>query len=111
MGGSFVQSAAELTQHEPIIDMALDAGIRDYVLILRSGGVETFESCEGGAGHCFPEPTVRFHGGQHEGYRAFSVALMHGLPVFSLRRYYSVTDNQLEGPWWEMTFRTQDRSG
>ena len=82
----------------------LDDGIRQYVSALMREGVETFESCEGGEGHCFPEPTVRFHGGQHEGYRAFSVAIMLGLPVFSLRRYYSVTDNQLEVPWWEMTF-------
>lgn len=94
---------------EPAIE-GLDEGIRHYVLTLMSEGVETFESCEGGEGHCMPEPTVRFHGEQHEGYRAFSVALMYGLPVFSLRRYYSVTDNQLEGPWWEMTFRTKAKT-
>lgn len=98
---------SELSQHEPDIDMPLDAGIRDYVLTLRSEGVETFESCEGGQGHCFPEPTVRFFGGSHEGFRAFAVASMFGLPVMSLRRYYTVTDNQLEGPWWEMTFKPQ----
>ncbi len=25
---------------------------------LRSGGIETFESCQGGPGHSFPDPTV-----------------------------------------------------
>lgn len=76
------------------------------MIALRSERVETFESCEGGDGHVFPEPTVRFFGDQSEGYRAFSVAVMHRLPVLSLRRYYSVTGSELEGPWWEMTFRT-----
>ena len=49
----------ELDLYEPDIDMTLDAGIRDYVLILRSGGIETFESCDGSDGHCFPVPTIR----------------------------------------------------
>lgn len=87
--------------------MPLDKGIEPYVLALREHGVETFESCEGGAGHCMPEPTVRFFGGHYEGYRAFSIAMMLGMPVLSLRRYYSVTKGgELEGPWWELTFRT-----
>ena len=97
-----------LELYELDIDMPLDTGIRDYVLILRSEGVETFESCQGGDGHCFSEPTIRFHGEQHEGYRAFSIASQHGLPVYSLRRYYNVNGKELEGPWWEMTFRTMD---
>lgn len=99
-------SESDLSKFEPDIDMPLDSGIRDYVLILRAGGIETFESCEGGDGHVFPEPTVRFFGPQSEGYKAFSVACTYDLPVLSVRRYYSVVDNQLEGPWWEMVFRT-----
>jgi hypothetical protein len=95
-----------LERFEPATDLALDPGVRRYVLALRSAGIETFESCQGGPGHCFPEPTVRFHGNSVEGYRAFTAAMNHGLPVLSLRRYYQVVDGQLEGPWWEMTFRT-----
>ncbi|MDH5573360.1 MAG: hypothetical protein OEY89_16475 [Gammaproteobacteria bacterium] len=101
---------SNLDSFEPDIDMPIDAGIRNYVLILRSEGIETFESCEGGAGHVFAEPTVRFFGSQSEGYLAFSIAVKHGLPVISLRRYYSVSDNQLEGPWWEICFRTTGSS-
>jgi hypothetical protein len=37
----------------------LDPGIRQAVRILREAGVETFESCEGGERHAYPEPTVR----------------------------------------------------
>lgn len=84
----------------------LDPGIRAYVETLRSEGIETFESCESGPGHCFPEPTIRFHGNSVEGYRAFTAAMNHGMPVLTLRRSWDVNDGQLEGPWWEMTFRT-----
>lgn len=95
--------------HELDIDMPLDPGIREYVLILRDGGIETFESCEGGEGHVFPEPTIRFFGSNSEGYKAFAIAVTHGLPVTYLKRYYNVSDNQLEGPWWELCFRTVAR--
>lgn len=99
-----------LVQFEPVVDMPLDAGIRDYVLALRSGGIETFESCEGGKGHAFPEPTIRFHGGISEGFKAFAVANQLALPVFKVRLSYTVLDGVLTGPWWEMVFATTGRS-
>jgi hypothetical protein len=82
----------------------LDKGIEKEVLALRDGGIETFESCEGGPGHSYKEPTVRFHGEYAEGFRAYAVARCAGLRVDSLRRYYSIEDGELKGPWWEMTF-------
>jgi hypothetical protein len=81
----------------------LDTGIRDAVLILIAHGVETCESCEGGVGHSYPEPTIRFEGDQSEGLRAISVALAYALPVARLRRVWAVTDGMLHGPWWEIT--------
>jgi hypothetical protein len=51
---------------------SLDRGIRTAVRTLFENGIETFESCEGGMGHAFYEPTVRFHGGPGEGFRAFA---------------------------------------
>ncbi len=82
----------------------LDAGVREAVLILRAAGVETFESCEGGSGHPFPEPTIRFHGDNFEGFRALSVAQKNGLQVDQLRRYYQVQNGEPTGPYWELTF-------
>lgn len=82
----------------------LDEGIRSVVELLIKNGVETFESCEGGEGHAFHEPTVRFHGSHAEGFRALAVALQHGVRVCELRRYYSVEDGEPVGPRWEMTF-------
>ena len=74
--------------------------------MLRDNGVETFESCQGGQGHPFPEPTVRFHGEAGEGMRALGIALQHGLRVTALRRYWSIIDGEAVGPYWEMTFDT-----
>jgi hypothetical protein len=83
----------------------LDPGIAPYVDVLDAAGIETFESCQAGEGHCFPEPTVRFHGVRGEGFRALAVALQHGFPVASVRRYWDVNeDGEPEGPRWEMTF-------
>jgi hypothetical protein len=102
----------ELAQREfeASLDLALDPGIRAYVLALREGGVETFESCEGGDGHALAEPTIRFHGPASAGFRAYAVACERGLPVAALRLSYPVDDcKMLTGPWWEMTFTAKGR--
>jgi len=85
----------------------LDNGIAPYVHVLRQCGVETFESCEGGNGHSYAEPTIRFHGDRSEGFKALAAAQQHGLPVNSLRRIWPVIDGEPTGPSWELTF---DRS-
>lgn len=40
------------------------------VAVLQRAGVETLEFCEGGQGHAYREPTVRFHGKRNKGFRA-----------------------------------------
>jgi hypothetical protein len=85
----------------------LDPGIEQAVITLLTGGVETFESCEGGPGHSFPEPTVKFEGATSEGFRALALASAYGLPVYRLRRVWGIRkDGFPHGPWWEMTFST-----
>jgi len=96
----------DLEQFAPATDLDLDPGIRQAVLVLRSAGVETFESCGGGAGHAFPDPTIKFHGGAWAGYRAFAVAMAYGLPVLRMQQVHGIPNGQLEGPWWELVFRT-----
>jgi hypothetical protein len=85
----------------------LDPGIRYYVLVLRSMGVETCQSCQGGPGHAYLEPTVEFYGDQAAGPRAVAAALTHGLPVSALRREWDVTSGEMRGPIWTMTFATR----
>jgi len=92
-------------------DPPLDPGIAAAVGILQSGGIETFESCQGGDGHAYPEPTVRFYGDRAEGFRALTIATRAGLPVSALRRTWPVLDGEPTGPWWEMTFASLSHDG
>lgn len=86
-------------------DHIIDPGIARAVTALQAAGVETFESCQGGAGHAFLEPTVRFHGGNMEGFRALAVVTEAGLLVDALRRVWTLIDGEPTGPCWELTFR------
>jgi len=86
------------------LDPDLDPGIRRFVEILNQGGIETFESCQGGKGHSYPEPTIRFHGGRGEGFRALAIAQQNCLPTASVRRTWPISDGEPVGPYWEMTF-------
>jgi hypothetical protein len=85
-------------------DPPLDPEIRRYVEALVEAGVETFESCQGGQGHSYPEPTVRFYGDRSEGFRALAIALQRQFPVEAIRRTWPVVAGEPTGPWWEMTF-------
>jgi len=86
----------------------VDAGIRREVTILSRNGIETFESCEGGPGHSFPEPTIRFCGNRAQGLRAVAISLEYDLRPHALRRTYGVLDGELVGPDWEITFVKPD---
>lgn len=90
-------------------DVELDAGIARAVAILQEAGVATYESCQGGEGHAFPEPTVRFGGNYAEGIAALGVALAQesqlGLRVYQLRRVWRMDNGELTGPWWDLVFR------
>ncbi len=89
-------------------DSPLDKGIKRYVEILDGAGIETYESCEGGKEHTYPEPTIRFHGDGAEGFKALAVALQNNLPVSYLRRIWSIQDLQPVGPTWEIVFTRPD---
>ena len=87
----------------------LDKGIQHEVEILVEGGIETYESCEGGTGHCYPEPTVRFCGERSEGFKALAIALQNDLKPSALRRIWNIIDGEPVGPDWEMTFTHIDK--
>ena len=84
---------------------SLDPGVAPYVDVLDAHGIETYESCEGGEGHSYAEPAIRFYGVRGEGFRALAVALQHGLPVREIRQRWSVDqDGHPHGPNWEIVF-------
>lgn len=86
------------------LEPRLDKGIKGAVRILMEAGIPTTESCEGGEGHAWGEPTIRFQGGPEMGFLAYAVALYHGLPVSEIRRCWRVSNSELTGPDWEITF-------
>jgi hypothetical protein len=86
----------------------LDPGILPIVKILYEEGIETTESCQGGSGHAFPVPTVKFSGEINEGWRALSIVLAYDLKPTRLRRTYYILDKEPVGPEWEMTFKLPD---
>ena len=92
-----------LSDRDPL-PQTLDKGIEAFVKILYAAGVETFESCQGGPGHAYPEPTVRFHGTDAAGWEALAVAMYHALPACALRRVWKCRPDGPDGPFWEMTF-------
>ena len=82
-----------------------DEGIRLYVELLRAGGIETCQSCQGGPGHCYEVPTVDFLGDAAAGPQAVAVAFANGLPVAELRRVWELRHGEMNGPVWSITFR------
>ena len=85
------------------LEQTLDPWIKPFVLRLIEEGVETYESCDGGPDHSFPEPTIRFHGPLAEGYRVMWIALALGWPVNSVRRVWQCIEKEFDGPRWEIT--------
>lgn len=83
----------------------LDPGIARAVEVLRSNGVHTFESCQGGEGHSFCWPTVKLYGTMAEGWRALAICKDHGLPVRTLERVWDMEDGEPSGPYWQIVFR------
>lgn len=94
--------AAEICPNAP-----LDLGIVRAVKALRDAGIHTVESCEGGPGHAYADPTVKIHGTHGDGWRALSVCMDHRLPVVQLNRGWSVTHGEVDGPFWEIVFRAK----
>jgi hypothetical protein len=85
----------------------LDPGIVDAVQILSDHGIETCQSCQGGDGHSYFEPTVDFLGGPAAGFAAISIARQHALPVVSLQRVWNVQGDEIIEVIWRITFQAK----
>lgn len=82
----------------------MDLGIVRAVQILMDAGFATYESCQGGEGHAYREPTIRFKGTPACGWRALAVLMTYGLPVHRLSRTWVMNYGVPDGPCWEITF-------
>jgi hypothetical protein len=90
---------------------ALDPGIAGAVVVLHDHGIETCQSCEGGAGHAYPCPTVDFLGGAGQGYAAVSVAVQHGLRPSRLSRVWNIDAGEIYESVWRIEFARQFQPG
>lgn len=70
----------------------LDPGIAPAVEILNNHGFKTFESCQGGEGHIFPRPTVRFYGSEFDLIRAYEFCECYRLNVYEAKRVFCKQD-------------------
>ncbi|MGA2513929.1 MAG: hypothetical protein ABSG37_09965 [Candidatus Limnocylindrales bacterium] len=84
----------------------LDPGISRAVDVLRRNGIHTIESCQGGEGHAYAEPTVLFDGPYSDGLRALSLAVGCRREIarqpLELRRVWRIQEGEPQGPYWEL---------
>jgi hypothetical protein len=85
-------------------DSPVDLGIVRAVKILRDAGFTTMESCQGGEGHSYPEPTIVFCGGPATGWKAIGELMTYGLPIRRFGEMWSMTYGHPTGPNWYVTF-------
>jgi hypothetical protein len=85
----------------------MDPGIVEAVIILSDHGIETCQSCEGGPGHAYPEPSIDFLGGPAQGFAAVSIARQHGLPVAALYRVWNVQGDEITEVIWRLVLQSR----
>ena len=89
----------------------VDEGIKKIVEILNKHGFDTWESCQGGQGHCFELPTVRFWGSEFDLIRAHRICENYSLNINQVSRIYRTvgistgdTDFCPKGTVWDVPF-------
>jgi hypothetical protein len=86
--------------------LTLDEGIRYYVDVLEKEGIETCQSCQGGPGHCYEQPTVDFYAHNVGAiYKVASIATTYGLPWCDIYLAWSNQDHLMNGPSGRIVFR------
>lgn len=84
----------------------LDVGIRFAVKVLHAAGIETCQSCQGGKGHSYKEPTVEIIAGSDDalGFAALHALRQYGLPVAEVSLVWPVMGSLPFEKNWRVTF-------
>ena len=84
----------------------LDPGIRFAVRVLHAAGFETCQSCQGGKGHAYFEPTVDMVSlaDDADGFGGVAALRQFGLPVCGLAIYWPITNGYPYEKLWRITF-------
>lgn len=85
---------------------ALDVGIRFAVRVLHAAGFETCQSCQGGEGHAYDDPTIEIVAGGDDavGFGALSALRGYGLPVSEIAIVWPVRNGLPYEKLWRITF-------
>lgn len=108
---SKLRSAGDCTQSREFYD-TLDEYVREPVYLLQQHGILTHQSCQGGPGHSYDEPTIDFAARPipGEGFKALAVLIEFGYKVTSLLRVYDVENAEVVESYWRITFRAKTPS-
>lgn len=84
----------------------LDAGIRFPVRILHAAGFDTCQSCQGGVGHSYPDPTIDLvaRGDDANGFGALDALRDYGLPVSTVAIVWNIQNGLPFEKLWRITF-------
>lgn len=85
----------------------LDKGIRFAVRVLHAAGFETCQSCQGGEGHAYDQPTVEMvsTGDDSQGFGALAELQAYGLPIADISIRWPVRNGLPYERLWCITFR------
>jgi hypothetical protein len=102
----FDWTGAELREYAASVcpSLPLDLGIVRAVRVLRESGFHTIESCQGGDGHCYPEPTIEFEASRGGGWHALGLLMDFGFPIKRIGQLWTMTEGMPAGPVWHVTF-------
>lgn len=84
----------------------LDKGIRFAVRALHAHGIETCQSCEGGEGHAYSEPSVDILAGPNDvaGFNALACLVDFGLPVSLVSKVWNIKNGMPYECIWRIIF-------
>lgn len=84
----------------------LDVGILFAVKVLHAAGIETCQSCQGGEGHAYREPSVDLSADASGvgGFAALAALRDYGLPVNAVSIVWDIMDGLPYSKLWRITF-------
>ena len=84
----------------------IDRGIRFAIRVLHAHGLETCQSCQGGKGHSYLEPSVEMGAGADDayGFEALAALQAFGLPVSTVGIIWNIKNGVPYEKNWRITF-------
>ena len=87
--------------------LKLDRGIRFAVRVLHARGFETCQSCQGGRGHCYDQPTIDLNatGDDAWGFAAVAALQDYGIQVMDVSLHWNIRHGLPYDRKWRIQLR------